>query len=799
MVKFFVLILLSFTLFINAVSFTYAESPGFKDNLLLPTRTEKSANAFLNPALFGFNKALRFSFFAGFENDSDYGKSFSLSSTFLGFGLKYDYFYNDNFLIKKLVIGHGFKLTEFLLFGYSYSWYYSKINKYNNLESLDLGISLFISSFLHLSYSLKDIVMSDYSYGLLEPEQTLGIGVRLFDNRILLHSDHNLKKIGVFIRPIDGLSLGFKYFRNGNEDSYSLSIGIDFPGITFETSVSKSKDIYNGYNSIQINAEKQRSIIPNPDRFLVVDIIGNFPEDPGIIHGSVPFLTQKRKNTFLNLLMALHKASKDKKIKIIYLRIYPHNLGFGRTEELIETLNLCKKSGKQIIAYIEYGSSKSYAIASTAEKIFLNPNIHISMKGVGVVVTFIKGFLDKIGLKANLFYMGKYKSAAQLATLTKMTKEHKEAQKRIVSEMYNFLINTISKNKKLKINRVKTWFSKGLILPQQSVKLGLVNGLKDEQETQRYVLLKGLSGVKLYKYFNETFDNNSWSKKPQIGVVHITGTIVNSKSSQSPNPVYGSKSAGSDTIIPWINLMGASYNIKAVVIRVQSGGGDLLASSKIWKAVNRLRKIKPVFISMGDVAASGGYYLSCGTKNKKSIIFAPRTCITGSIGVITGKLVVAKLKKKIGFNTYFVKKGKFPFLWSANRRFSIPEEALIKKSLANHYNTFLKVVSEGRSINLNKIKNIAGGRIWSGRDAFKLNLIDGNLTFLEVLLLAGKSVGLGYNKFSVLEGPVHRLDLLKLLKTPVFSFNSFLKNHRIMTSLLTGNPLAIIPFYIEYQ
>jgi len=786
----------------------YGLSPSFADDSFSGTDTDILMSRFINPALLAFDRDIRISYLLEYDEEQ-LGKGMALAATFYGFGMKLDIGDVSSISFRRFSLGKGLFISAAgVYFGFHYSWYYSPDPQIDQLESLTLGFSKFFNDHLLFSFSVRDIIMSPTGAGLIKPEYSFGLGLQLFEGDISLHANLSLyeglgvdqaeKSFSLTVAPVQGLKLGFQYTLDKKEDYVGVSLGFSLDHFSISSQIwGRNNKLTKSYAALSMRRLPQPSLAGRGYRSLLVDLAGDFSEDA---KRQYQLIGSTLKPTFLDLLTSLRKAAMDPSIKVVYLRVLNHRLSYARSEELLYALRLCKKAGKIIIAYLESGSSRAYAIASIADKLYLQPSSNLSLKGVGAVVTFIKGFLDRVGLKADLLYIGKYKSAAQLATLDSLSEAHREAEQRLLKVFHSFLIRTIAAHRTSGDRvKAKNWLNKGLVLATEALAQKMVDGLKYESEVQHYVNRMGLRAVRAFSYLKEKKVTGSWTKKPVLAVIHVTGSIVNG-SGISSNPLLGGQNIGADTIVGVLRNVAANPRIKAIIVRVQSGGGDLVGSDKMWKAVNNARKRKPLLVSFGGVAASGGYYLACGDKKNPSLIYAPSTCVTGSIGVITGKLIIKGLKDKLGLKTFLIKQGKYSHLWSANNPFSSQGKELIKKSLLAYYKDFVTKVAAGRKKSYQKIQKIAQGRVWAGSDALRLGLIDGNLTLLEVIQLIEKKAGLRFGKYHTIELPIIRKSFISSI-TGVnnWSPSRLLELNNLDTVFLTGRPLVMLPYRAYYH
>jgi len=416
----------------------------------------------------------------------------------------------------------------------------------------------------------------------------------------------------------------------------------------------------------------------------------------------------------------LKKAAQDPKIKGIYLELTNIPSGQATIEEIRNALLEFKKSGKFIVSYSEAFTQKSYYLASVSDKIYLNPAGAMDFKGMVGQVMFFKGLLDKIDVEAQVIRHGKYKSAIEPFTLDKMSDANKEQTLTFISGMWNHVLEGISASRKITVDDLNAMANEYKIrTPQDAVNLKMVDKLmyKDEvlDELKARVDIKETKELKLMKLgkYAKAPDAEKKSHGEKIAVIYATGSIASGEGDD--------ESIGSETISKAIRKARLDKNVKAVVLRVNSPGGSALASDVIWREMLLTRQAKPVVVSMGNVAASGGYYISCAA-NK---IFAYPNTITGSIGVFG---IIPNMKemfnKNLGITFDEVKTNPYADYIPVTRPMNDAEKKIITSEIETIYSTFLNHVSEGRKLTVAQVDSIGQGRVWSGTDAKRLGLVD---------------------------------------------------------------------------
>ena len=414
------------------------------------------------------------------------------------------------------------------------------------------------------------------------------------------------------------------------------------------------------------------------------------------------------------------KGAADSKVKGIYLELTDVPAGQATIEEIRNALIEFKKSGKFIVAYSEEFTQKSYYLASVADKIYINPAGGMQFKGMSGQVMFFKGLLDKIDVEVQVIRHGKFKSAVEPFLYDKMSEPSKVQTLSFISGMWNHMLSGISASRKIPVADLNAMADEYKIqTPQDAVNLKMVDKLMykdevyDELKTRLDVkTIKDLKFMKIGKYAKADASEEK-SSDNKIAVIYASGDIVSGEGDE--------ESIGSERISKAIRKARLDDKVKAVVLRVNSPGGSALASDIIWREMLLTKKIKPVVVSMGDVAASGGYYIACAADK----IFAYPNTITGSIGVF-GLIPNMKglLNKNLGITFDGVKTNPYADFIPVTRPLNDAEKAIMTREIESIYSTFTTHVSEGRKMTVAQIDSIGQGRVWSGVDAKRIGLVD---------------------------------------------------------------------------
>jgi len=424
------------------------------------------------------------------------------------------------------------------------------------------------------------------------------------------------------------------------------------------------------------------------------------------------------------LVMQFKKAKVDKRIKAVLLDIDVSGVGWGKSEELRDAITDFRSSGKPVYAYLEFGLNKEYYIATACDKIIVPPPGELFINGLAADVMFFRGSLDKLGIYPDIYQIGKYKSAGDMFTQKQMTDAHREYINSLLDDLYNRYIDTIAKARHKSTDEMKALIDNAPYNAAKAKEAGLIDDslYRDELEKQMKTMLgyKDADPFVIVKgeYRDVSPESLGLNEGERIAVVYASGDIGSGTSQNSPS---GDQSIGSDTLAKAMNDAAADKTVKAIVLRVDSPGGSGLASDIIWHAVEAANQKKPVVVSMSDVAASGGYYISASA----SKIVAQPSTITGSIGVVAGKPVMRGLYDWLGISNEYVLRGKTAGMFRETEKFSDEERAKFEDWIkTTYYQDFVPKVAKGRKKDAQSVDSVGQGRVWTGFQAKERGLVD---------------------------------------------------------------------------
>ena len=486
-----------------------------------------------------------------------------------------------------------------------------------------------------------------------------------------------------------------------------------------------------------------------PQTIVKIDLAENITEAPTknpMAGFDFATMTMAKSTHLLKVLQSIEAAKSDANVKGIYLNFTGlGGITTGAMEEVRAALIDFKQSGKFVVAYNETYSQGAYYLASVADKIYLHPEGGFSWVGLAQSSLFMKGALDKLGLKAEAFRPTacKYKSAVEPYIRKNFSPENRAQSQMMVDDMWSVLVGSIAESRNLDAKKLMRLADKlEVSQPEDALKHGLVDALiyEDEMEAKfaEYGVEKGADGkfniISLGEYMTLSPVMAKFGA-PAVGIVYAEGQVFDGEGED--DNIY------SANLVKVLKKAREDKDIKAVVFRVNSPGGSALASDVIWREVELLRKEKPVIVSMGSYAASGGYYISAGA----DAIVADRLTLTGSIGVF-GMLLEGEdmLNKKLGLTTDVVKTGAAAD-FGANvmgvgvRKITDLERKTLLRSVDKVYDTFTTKVANGRNLPMDKVLELAQGRVWSGTRAVELGLADANGGLREAIAIAADKAG----------------------------------------------------------
>jgi protease IV len=536
---------------------------------------------------------------------------------------------------------------------------------------------------------------------------------------------------------------------------------------------------------------------------MVLKLEGDVPEKPpveiplGLFESQAPI-------TVRDLWSTLHRASADSRIKAIVLAPRGLSVGWGKLQEIRESLLAFKKSGKPVYAMLRMPGLREYYISTAADKVYTTPEDYIDLKGLRIEAMFFKNTLDKLGVQMEVEHVGKYKDAFDMFTRTSMSHETRDVYNQLLDQYYGDLASVIASGRKKTPEEARAVIDKGPFVAKDALANGLVDvlGYEDQMfgDLKERLKLNDLKKIGHREYLRALPAEDS---RTRIALVVGEGAITSASGNESP--FGGNEGITSGGFTRLLRRVKTDDSIKGVIVRIDSPGGDAIASDDILHEMKELSQKKPTVISMSDVAASGGYFMAV---TGDPIIAYPNT-ITGSIGVITARLNLHGLYDKLGIQKDILSRGRFATIDSDYKPLSEAERAKIQDSIESTYNGFVSRVASARHKSYEQVNELAQGRVWLGSQAKQNGLVDElggldraiDLVRQRAKIPAGQHVNLvPYPpKRSLLEVLMNRSDDTNVVELQTRQILKRLPGSDWLSATLKGGVLMLMPYHISVQ
>ncbi|GEM_PF-1873892 len=705
-----------------------------------------------NPASIGFHDYNVLSIL-GEYGDSGVRKS----EIFVGNTLGLTYSEVNGTVSYSLLFGLGFNLSGDLYAGYSMS--FDNIDSGLREPSFNFGLLGFPADYLGLGLYQRNL------FGGTNSTLNGSIGLRplyLFNRylgkRLTLFADASIPvdisdmaatkerlasvwpdiagildySFGLSLKPIDGFALGFE---SSKLDSFRASLGIDLDDVSLSLSVSGSYDL-SGYSigfGVGWNHLPVKSALRMPEKNYLIKLDKPFEKtntDMQSIYNLDSFVSR------------LYELAEDPGWRNIYVIFdQPVVTSVDSLEALVKVYSYLKSKGKRIVTYINNSFSQlDYLAAASGTEVIVPPESFIYLVGVGGNFLFFKQLLDRQGIEVEYARSSEYKSALDSFIRDKLSKENREQYTAYIETIYN-LFKEVLASRGFDEGRAGEIIDNGPYDGTTAKKIGLVDGVMYYDEfRQRYVDRDSTAKFEVVRYREE-----DWKRKPVIAFFKMSGPVVNSNSLSPIDYLTSTSYITEKNTIPFLRIAKEDKRVRAVIISIDSPGGDGIVSDKIWHAITELKKVKPVVVVMGSVAASGGYYIAMAG----DYIIAGKTTLTGSIGAFTYKFAVKNFLARYGITTDSVSFGKNFNIFSPFSGLSREQKEKVKALNDSFVRNFYLKVSESRGIPLESVKEIGGGRIYSGEKALRLKLVDDIGDFEDALQYLEKRLNLDRSSFKV--------------------------------------------------
>lgn len=676
---------------------------------------------FFNPAGLGVSRALNLYYLRTYQSESQIGDdAFFIAAPGAGFGMEFATAENDtDFTRYSLSTGRHFGSS--LYWGTSYSWINSDDRGYDTFRSLSLG----------LMYRRRYFSIGAITRNLNRPrllDEKLG---RAYDIGIALRPGTWRATFSLDMQKTQGISgVDFQYALElrpirevmlrgtlNSDRSFDIRFGINIGNWGVGTDNRFADDsAQSGVGYFQFSSAPKTKSLPRRRKFIDVSM------------GSLE--------------RTLRIAKRDKDVAGVLIRINGSGYGMGQLQEMRDAILDFKESGRVVISYLSSCSTGDYIVASACDAILMHPSAEVRLIGLRAERSFYKGALELLGIRADIEHIGKYKSAAETFTRREMSEAHREVQNVILDELYEQLVTAIAANRGT--NRgwtsetVKNLIDGGPYTAKGALNAELVDRLVYEDELPGIVTDSGTELVTLREYAASGLYVHDWRvPRPKIAIIEAAGLMMTGDS--FIEPLIGTRVMGSDTIARAIRYVREDASIKAVVLRIDSGGGLVVAADILWRELVLLAEVKPLVVSMADVAASGGYYIAAPA----DVIVAEPGTITGSIGVIGGKYSFKGLYENFGIRKEILKRGKHADFYTDYGDYPPAEQAIVHRQISEIYDDFITKVAIGRTgLTKEDVDNLGRGRIWTGAQAKERGLVDELGGLSRALEIAKEKAGL---------------------------------------------------------
>ena len=753
-----------------------------KVNTPLPSNSvaisDDALATFFNPAGLGAGqRGFNLSYLRASESEFGVDDALFISAANAGFGMEFATG-EDGVDFNRYTLSSGSGIGSSLYWGTGYSWVNSDDENYDKITSWSLGL-MFRRRYVSAGIIARDLNRPRFHGEKLGRTYDFGVAIRPSTSRVTLSVDaRKVEKVkgmdfnfAVEVRPFRWAALRASV---NDDSSFDIRFGINFRQFGLGM-----------YNRFDENQEYQRSV--------------------GYMSLSQALHTTRhiRRNAFLDVQMGaiektLKVAKRDKEIAGAVIKIGGSRYGIGRLQEMRDAILDFRASGKKVIGYMTNCSTGNYLLASVCDRIVLHPSGEVRLIGLRSEISFYKGVLDKLGIRADLEHIGEYKSASDIFTRKEMSDAHREVQNAILDDLYDQLTQSIADKRSWTQDDVKRLIDQGPFTAKQALAHGIVDQLAYRDQLKG--IAKDLTGkdcqlIKARQYLGIIEYEHDWEVPlPKIAIIEAEGMMMTGES--FTDPFTGTKTMGSTTITRAIRNVRKDSSIKAVVLRIDSVGGLVVAADTIWRELIRLKNVKPLVVSMGDVAGSGGYYIAAPA----DVIVAGPGTITGSIGVVAGKYSFKGLYDKIGLHKEVLKRGKHADFYTDYGDYPPDEREIIQAQIKEIYEDFIGKVAEGRGMTKEAVDQIAKGRIWTGKQAKEIGLVDelGGLNL--ALSIARKKAGLARRKVQLIRLPqqgaweqwLEAFRTVRLSRSPMDW-----KFHTLADAIIENRTFLVMPYNVQ--
>lgn len=717
-----------------------------------------------NPAGLGFGERFQLAYtYLGSNSDrSGQGHGAWLSLGLFdpyhtGFGLSWlDLPGNGDTLPVKFTWAHALRLIDGLSIGLSWSTFSADGEPddprvaYDGVETVDLGLQVRPLRWLSAGFTVTDLGRPIIGETRVERGYELGVAIRPGTERMHLSGVTRFDESDadptfgarLSIRLFSRLALVARYdtdtYITDEVDStrrHRIMLGLSDQGLAGgglfwyapDAADSDGRAGWSITGRIRDRAPEHPSLLRRP---VVAEVIIG----PATEYATTGLFARSATAPFLATLRQLRRLERHPEVKGVLLAFTSDAMGWAQAAELRAAITRLRAAGKTVYAWLPVGDTRTYSVAAAADRVFTTHAGGVLLTGLKGETLYLGTLLERLGVEAQFVATGAYKSAPETFTRRGPSDGARENQDTLLDDLYARVVGAIAAGRGLSADRVKALIDAGPYTAQDAEQKGLVDGVIHYDEFDG--LMREQFGRRVrFTRAPDLLDvrDERWGTRPEVAVLYAVGTLVDGPS--TVNPLTGAATTGSETLAEAAEALRRDPSVKAVVLRIDSPGGSVTASDVMWRALTRLAEVKPLIVSMGDIAASGGYYIAVAGE---TILATPET-ITGSIGVFSGKFDVSGLYRGLGMETVIFPRGARADLMSMQRRWNDDELAAVQSTVDTLYDLFLERVAAGReTLKKDQVGPLGGGRVWTGAQARACGLVDrpeGLMTAIDLAAL----------------------------------------------------------------
>ena len=693
--------------------------------------TNSASSIVWNPAGLGFDNGSGFNIAQTYYSRNVFPNYRDTGFYFAGKGFGYSVEWLNEFDSRtKQTIATGFGRDDYFSWGFGYSWFRSDDRRYKALNVRTIGFTSRPWKFLSIAGKGNSIRGTNFQIwqggdsntSIPQDNYRIGIALRPFGNIVTITTELNVDQItpgddkstliyGLELWSKKGFSFSAMYDDAGNFE-FGFEVGIPKLGVRNSNAYPENGTFRSSSVVIELRQHHRETILRSKGRYLTLSLKGDIPDEP-----QKRFFFSRGPRTTAEWVRLIEKARSDNSIGGIILNIGRFKGGMATVSEIRNALLRFKEGGKKIVVYSEIMTGKGLLLASVADMVMMNPSGYLYFTGLTASISYYKGLLDKIGVEVEFVRVGRYKSAVEPFSFDSMSYSFREDIDAILDDYQKFYIDGISEGRNLSKEDIRTLQDNGPFTASEALKSKLIDKIAYEDEIDDIIKkkygLKSIRKIKARDHEKQKKLKREWSDKKKIAIIHLSGAII-------PGESRSGSLLGAKTASRIIKYARENRSIKAIILRIDSGGGTALGADIIWNELRHAKGKKPIIASFGDITASGAYYLAMPADT----ILAEKTTLTGSIGIFMALPKVKELYKKLGIRQEIIKRGKHSDILSGQRKWTEEERELLQRQLNELYKDFVNKVSEGRGMTSAEVDSVGMGRLWTGEDALANGLID---------------------------------------------------------------------------